>query len=83
VQARYVVPLPPGLHVLRDDLVQGQVGGVDQPGTLRAVRQQLLRDEAAGVQADLAPLDEALAADRDQVGGARPRTDEVDPHAFT
>ena len=67
----------------RDDLVQGQVGGVDQPRARRAVREDLGRDQAPGVQAHRAPRQQALRPDGDQVGGARAGPDEMNGHAFS
>jgi hypothetical protein len=67
----------------RDDLVQGQVGGVDQPGIRRAVREDLGRDEAPGIQAHRALRQQALRPDGDQVSGAGACTDEMNGHSFS
>jgi hypothetical protein len=72
-----------GLRHGRDDLVQGQVGGVDQPRARRAVREDLGRDEAPGVQAHRAPRQQALRPDGDQVGRARAGPNEMNGHAFS
>jgi hypothetical protein len=72
-----------GLRHGRDDLVQGQVGGVDQPRARRAVREDLGRDQAPGVQADRALRQQALRPDGDQVSRARPGPDEMNGHALS
>ena len=72
-----------GLRHRRDDLVQGQVGGVDQPRARRAVREDLGRDEAPGVQAHRALCQQALRPDGDQVSRARSGADEMNGHAFS
>jgi hypothetical protein len=76
---------PGGVRVRhgRDDLVQGQVGGVDQPGTGRAVLQDFGRDEAPGVQAHRASGEQPLRANGDQVGGTGAGTDEMDGQWFS
>jgi hypothetical protein len=67
----------------RDDLVQGEVGGVDQPGIRRAVREHLGGDEAAGVQAHRALRKQSLRPDGDQVSGTRAGADEMNGHGFS
>jgi hypothetical protein len=72
-----------GLRHRRDDLVQGQVGGVDQPRARRAVREDLGRDQAPGVQAHRALRQQALRPDGDQVSRARAGADEMNGHSFS
>ena len=82
-EPHHVTPGRVGLRHRRDDLVQGQVGGVDQPRARRAVREELGRDEAAGVQAHRALRQQALRPDGDQVSRARAGADEMNGHAFS
>jgi hypothetical protein len=82
-EPHHVTPGRVGLRHRRDDLVQGQVGGVDQPRARRAVREELGRDKAAGVQAHRALRQQALRPDGDQVSRARAGADEMNGHAFS
>ena len=81
MQPRHVVTGGVGRGEFVDDLVQGQRAGVDHLRVGRAQREQVLRHDRPGVQADRAALQQPLAAHRDQVGGAGPGTDEVDGHS--
>jgi hypothetical protein len=79
-EAHHVQPRGVRLHHGRGYLVEGEVGGVDQPGGRRAVGEDLFGNQASGVQAHRAFRQQPLRPDGDQVCGARPGTDEVDGH---
>ena len=68
------------LH-LRDDLVQGQRRRIDAPRAGFGEVQDLARHQGAGVEHQVGALDQALAAQGQQVGRARSGTDEVHSHA--
>ena len=76
------IPESPVIEIV-DDLVQVQRPGVDNAGSRRTQRQQVLGHDRAGVQAHRAALQQALPADGDQVGRAGPGADEIDGHRVT
>ena len=80
VQPRYVVACRIGGGHLADDLIQCQRSSVDDASAWRAFRQQIVGHDRACVQAHRAALQQALTANRDQIGRTRPGTDEVHRH---
>ncbi len=80
VDPRHVLPGRMRGLDLGDDL--GQVHGrrVDHSGARRRLGHDLGRHQRARIEADLAGLDQAQPAHRDQVGRARPRADEMNRH---
>ena len=80
MQPRHVEALVVRGDELRLDLVERHRRGVDDPRAGRAIGQQLLRHERAGVEADRAARDQIAAAHGDEVGRARPRADEMHGH---
>jgi hypothetical protein len=66
---------------LGGDLVEVEVGGVDQARARRRGVEQLAWHERPGVQAHRRRRDQPRRPQRDQVRRARPRPDEVDRHA--
>lgn len=83
MQARHVESSLVRGDQLTDDLFQVERAGVDDPRVRRAVRQQIVGHDRAGVQADLARPQQPLPAHRDEIGGAGTRADEVHRHSLT
>jgi hypothetical protein len=83
VEAGDVVSVGVGGGEFRDDLVEGERGGVDLARAEWAVVEEFVRDERTGVEADRCGGDQVAAADRDQIGGARTGSDEVHGHLVT
>ncbi len=83
VQAGDVVSCVVCLLQLGDDLVEREGLRVDDAGVRRGVGEDLRRHERARVEADRRACDEALGAQREQVGGAGPGADEVHRHLTT
>src|SRR5271166_3821152 len=75
-----VLALSCRLDAKRDDPVETERGGVDDRRAGRAMIEQGLRDERAGIEADGAPGDQIAPAHRDEVGRAGPRADEMHGH---
>ena len=67
---------------LGDDLVEMHRRGVADERAGWGGGDDLGGDQRAGIEADGAALDEALAAQRDEVGRAGAGADEVDGHVF-
>ena len=63
-----------------NDFVESQRCGIDDMGACRGLRHDFRRDQRSGVKYDQRMPDQRLSANRDQVGCARPRTDEVNRH---
>lgn len=83
MQPRHVVAGGVRLAELGDDLIQRQRAGVDDSRVRWAQCQQVVGHDRTRVQAHRAALQQPLAADGDQVRGARARADEVDGHRVT
>ena len=69
--------------VVGDDLLKRQRAGINNFRAGRAQGQQVVGHDRPRVEAGLALLQQALAADGDQVGGPGARADEVDGHVVT
>ena len=65
---------------LGDDVIQRQRGGVNDGGIGWGRGDDRLRNKRAGIEAELAALDQTQSANRDQFGITRPGTDEIDGH---
>src|SRR5215468_7701012 len=80
MQPRHVAALLGGAPALFDDLVQRQRRGVDDARARRAVLEELLRHQRAGIEADRTATDQVAPAHRYQIDGARPGTYEMHCH---
>src|SRR3954452_14726693 len=65
---------------LRNDIVERQRRGVDDPRTRRAVRQNLARHQRASIEADRTGGNEVAPAKGEEIGGARSCPDEMHRH---
>src|SRR5690606_12051324 len=81
VEPGHVVALLVRTDQFARDLVQGEPGGVHQPGAGRAFGEEFAGHQAARVEADPAGGQGAGAAQGDEVGGAGSGADEVHGHA--
>src|SRR3954451_541779 len=80
MQARYVVTCCVGGNEFRLNLVERHGRRVHHPRIGRAVDQQLLRNDGAGVKAYRTPSEQIAPAQRDEIGCPGPRADEMHRH---
>src|SRR5262245_24503185 len=67
-------------HEFGLDRIERERRGVDDARGLRTIGKQLPWHDRAGIEADLAARDQLAPAHGDEVGGARPRADEMHGH---
>ena len=80
MEARDVEPAVMRLAHMRDDVVQGQWCGVDQPRAERSRGEDRARHERARIETNRAALDQPQCAHRDQVGRTGAGADEMHGH---
>ena len=80
MQPRHVLAGRVRRDKLRLDLVERHRRGVDDARARRAMGEQFLRHDRAGIETDRAARDEVAPAHRDQIGCARPGADEMYGH---
>src|SRR5258708_38240812 len=80
MQPRHVVALGRRTPAFLDDLVERHRRGVDDTRAGRAMIEECLRHQRAGVEAHGAARDQVAATHGDQIGGARPGADEMHRH---
>jgi hypothetical protein len=83
VQSGDVLPGLVGLAEFDEDLVEVKIRGVDLVRIGRAMVEELDGDQSTGVQAHRRGSDQIPPANGDEIGRARPGTDEVDSHPAT
>ena len=66
-----------------DDLVEGQGRGVDDPRPFRGGGDDRSRHQRTGIETDRATLDQPQPPQRDQIGRARSRADEMHRHRLS
>ena len=82
MEPRHVLGPRGRLDTERNDRVEIERRGVDDPRVRRAMIEQGARDQRAGIETDGSARDEIAPAHCDEIGSARPGADEVHGHLF-
>ena len=80
MQPRHILTGAMGGRIFQFDLVERHRRGVDQPRVRRAVFQQFLRHDRAGIEANRAAREQVAAAHGNEVGSAWSGADEMHRH---
>jgi len=83
MKPRHVMALRMRSFDLGDNFVQRQRRGVDDARSGRAMREDILRHQRPGIEADRAGRDQVASAQGEEIGRARAGADEMHGHFTT